>query len=156
MSSTHGVLHLSEISVYLPCLLKRYNISSKTFSNTDLRPFPCSKPSERRQVSYVYYQLESESATSRDPRNTLKIFLKVFKKFDKHFLPFYRRFRACAPSCTCRPRKINPPRWQNYLDPTSSSKDTKYSTLLAYFGEGSMQMTIFVSKASKSIKHYGQ
>ena len=128
MSSTYGVLHLSAISVYLRHSFRRYDSTSKTFSNTDLRSFPCSKPSGSKSQRHDQYQLESESATSRDPRNTLKIVLKVFKKSDKRFLPFYIRFRACAPSCTCRPRKINPSRWQNYLDPTSSSKDTKYST----------------------------
>ena len=45
MSSTYGVLHLCGILVYLRHSVKRYHSWNKNYSNTDLRPFPCSKPS---------------------------------------------------------------------------------------------------------------
>ena len=64
---------------------------------------PDPDPGPDKRVTYI-----TNSNPDRRPRTTPetppKSTLKISKNFDQHFLPFYIRFRACAPSRTCRPR----------------------------------------------------
>ena len=81
MSSTHKVLHLCGISVYQPCLLKRYYSSSKNYSNTDLTPFLWSKIARKKlselRILPTRIQLDDLARPQKHPQNLPQRFQKI-------------------------------------------------------------------------------